>query len=79
MHMNDTVKDILRRVDHTLLSQGATWEEIRAICDDGVKYGCFPKWHKHQRISKYMPSNLPAPDVECFPRGSKTGRPGDDD
>ena len=38
--MNDTVKDILRRVDHTLLSQGATWEEIRAICDDGVKYGC---------------------------------------
>ena len=37
--MNDTVKDILRRVDHTLLSQGATWEEIRAICDDGVKYG----------------------------------------
>ena len=28
--MNDTVKDILRRVDHTLLSQGATWEEIRA-------------------------------------------------
>ena len=40
MHMNDTVKDILRRVDHTLLSQGATWEEIRAICDDGVKYGC---------------------------------------
>ena len=29
--MNDTVKDILRRVDHTLLSQGATWEEIRAI------------------------------------------------
>ena len=38
--MNDTVKDILRRVDHTLLSQGATWEEIRAICDDGMKYGC---------------------------------------
>ena len=29
--MNDTVKDILRRVDHTLLTQGATWEEIRAI------------------------------------------------
>ena len=38
--MNDTVKDILRRVDHALLSQSATWEEIRAICDDGMKYGC---------------------------------------
>ena len=33
-------KDILSRVDHTLLSQSATWEEIRAVCDDGMKYGC---------------------------------------
>ena len=53
-------------------------EPIHLYEVDGVKYGCFPKWHKHQRISKYMPSNLPAPDVECFPRGSKTGVPGDD-
>ena len=34
------LKDILSRVDHTLLSQIATWAEIKAICDDGVKYGC---------------------------------------
>ena len=34
------LKDILSRVDHTLLSQSATWAEIQAICDDGVKYGC---------------------------------------
>ena len=34
------VKDILCRCDHTLLTQGATWAEIRALCDDGVKYGC---------------------------------------
>ena len=34
------LKDILSRVDHTLLSQSATWAEIKAICDDGVKYGC---------------------------------------
>ena len=33
-------KDILSRVDHTLLSQTATWEEIRQILDDGIKYGC---------------------------------------
>ena len=31
-------KDILAIVDHTLLLQTATWEEIKAICDDGMKY-----------------------------------------
>ena len=40
------IKDILSKVDHTLLSQGATWEEIKALCDDAVKYGtasvCIP-------------------------------------
>ncbi len=34
------VKEILKHVDHTLLAQGATWEEIRQICDDGMKYNC---------------------------------------
>ena len=34
------LKDILSRVDHTLLAQSATWEEIKVICDDGIKYGC---------------------------------------
>ena len=34
------VKEILSHVDHTLLAQGATWEEIKQICDDGIKYGC---------------------------------------
>lgn len=34
------MKDILSKVDHTLLSQSATWEEIKAILDDGIKYGC---------------------------------------
>ena len=40
------LKTLLATVDHTLLTQGATWEEIRAICDDGVKYAaasvCIP-------------------------------------
>ena len=31
------VKEILSKCDHTLLSQTATWEEICAICDDGMK------------------------------------------
>ena len=34
------IKSILSKVDHTLLSQTATWEEIKQICDDGIKYGC---------------------------------------
>ena len=31
---------LLSHVDHTLLTQTATWAEIRQICDDGAKYGC---------------------------------------
>ena len=34
------LKDILSKCDHTLLAQTATWDEIKAICDDGMKYGC---------------------------------------
>ena len=32
------ITEILARCDHTLLLQTATWDEIRAICDDGMKY-----------------------------------------
>lgn len=32
------VQEILSKCDHTLLTQTATWEEIRAICDDGMQY-----------------------------------------
>ena len=39
-------KELLKHVDHTLLLQTATWEEIRKICDDAVEYGtasvCIP-------------------------------------
>lgn len=31
-------KEILSKVDHTLLAQTATWEEIKVICDDAVAY-----------------------------------------
>ena len=34
------VKEILKHVDHTLLKQTATWDDIKQICDDGIKYGC---------------------------------------
>ena len=39
------LKDILSKCDHTLLSQTATWDEIRGICDDGMKYGCASVMH----------------------------------
>ena len=72
MHMNDTVKDILRRVDHTLLSQGATWEEIRAICDDGVKYGCasvcIPASYV-RRAAEYVAGKIAICTVIGFPNG----------
>ena len=29
---------ILEKTDHTLLTPSARWEEIRAICDDGIRY-----------------------------------------
>ena len=32
------LKEILAKCDHTLLAQTSTWEEIKAICDDGIKY-----------------------------------------
>ena len=38
--MNQEIQSILAKVDHTLLAQSATWNEIKAICDDGIKYGC---------------------------------------
>ena len=38
--MNEELRNILSRVDHTLLGQAATWSEIKTICDDGIKYGC---------------------------------------
>ena len=41
------VKEILRKCDHTLLSQTATWAEIQAICDDGMKYHTASDASKH--------------------------------
>ena len=75
MHMNDMVKDILRRVDHTLLSQGATWEEIRAICDDGMKYGCasvcIPASYV-RRAAEYVDGKIAICTVIGFPNGYST-------
>ena len=69
------VKDILSRCDHTLLAQGATWAEIRALCDDGVKYGCasvcIPASYVKQ-AAEYLGGRLPVCTVIGFPNGYDT-------
>ena len=68
-------KDILSRVDHTLLSQTATWEEIRQILDDGIKYGCasacIPACYVKQ-AAEYADGKLPICTVIGFPNGYHT-------
>ena len=69
------IKDILARVDHTLLGQTATWDEIRAICDDGMKYGCasvcIPASYVKQ-ATEYVEGKLPICTVIGFPNGYAT-------
>ena len=69
------LKDILSKVDHTLLTQTATWEEIRALCDDGMRYGCasvcIPASYV-ARAAAYVAGNLPVCTVVGFPNGYDT-------
>ena len=66
---------ILQAVDHTLLSQTATWEEIRQICDDGMAYGCAsvcipPSYVK--RAKEYVGDRIAVCTVIGFPNGYQT-------
>lgn len=69
------IKEILSKVDHTLLSQAATWEEIKQICDDGIKYGCasvcIPASYV-ARAAEYVEGKLPICTVIGFPNGYST-------
>lgn len=69
------IKDILSKVDHTLLSQNATWNEIKAICDDGIKYGtasvCIPASYVKQ-AKEYVGEKLAICTVIGFPNGYST-------
>ncbi len=68
-------KDIFKAVDHTLLTQGATWEEIKEICDDAVAYGtasvCIPPSYV-KRASQYLAGKMPVCTVIGFPNGYQT-------
>ncbi|MGN0295532.1 MAG: deoxyribose-phosphate aldolase [Lachnospiraceae bacterium] len=69
------IKEILKHVDHTLLLQTATWDEIRQICDDGVKYGtasvCIPPSYVKQ-AAKYLQGKTAVCTVIGFPNGYMT-------
>ena len=73
--MNEELKNILSRVDHTLLAQGATWNEIKAICDDGIKYGCasvcIPASYVKQ-AAEYVDGKIAVCTVIGFPNGYDT-------
>ena len=69
------MKEILSKVDHTLLAQAATWADIQALCDDGMKYHtasvCIPASYVKQ-AKDYVGDNLPICTVIGFPNGYST-------
>ncbi len=69
------VKDILAICDHTLLAQGATEAEIKAICDDGIRFGtasvCIPPSHV-KMAKEYVGEKLAICTVIGFPNGYMT-------
>ena len=73
--MNKEIMEMMSHVDHTLLAQGATWEDIKTICDDGVKYGtasvCIPPSFVKQ-AADYLDGRLAVCTVIGFPNGYNT-------
>lgn len=69
------IKEILGKLDHTLLTQTATWEQMKEICDDGMKYEvasiCIPP-NFVERAKEYVEGKLPICTVIGFPNGYMT-------
>ncbi len=69
------IKELCSHVDHTLLLQGATWDEIKAICDDAISYGtasvCIPPCYVKQ-AADYMGNKVAVCTVIGFPNGNAT-------
>lgn len=69
------IQEILSKVDHTVLSTTATWQDIRALCDDGMQYKtasvCIPALYVRQ-AAQYVQGKLPICTVIGFPNGYST-------
>ena len=65
-------KEILSRVDHTILAPTATWEQVKKICDEGMKYNtasvCIPPRYV-KKAAQYVGSKLKICTVIGFPNG----------
>ena len=68
-------EEIIRTIDHTLLKQGATWEQIRDLCKEGMESGtasvCIPPSFVKQ-AAEFVEGNLPICTVIGFPNGYQT-------
>ena len=68
-------QEILNKVDHTILAQTTKWEDIKKICDDGIKYNtasvCIPPSYVEQ-AKKYVGEKLAICTVIGFPNGYNT-------
>ncbi|MCR5303428.1 MAG: deoxyribose-phosphate aldolase [Lachnospiraceae bacterium] len=69
------IKEILSKCDHTLLKQESTWEDIKVICDDAVKYStasvCIPPCYVKQ-AAEYLGGRMKIATVIGFPNGNMT-------
>jgi len=68
-------KDLFKYVDHTLLKQEATWDDIKKLCDDAIKYQtasvCIPPCYVRQ-ARKYLKGQVKVCTVIGFPNGNCT-------
>lgn len=69
------IRRIAASVDHTLLAQGATWEEVRRLCQEAVEYRtasvCIPPCYVKQ-AAEYLKGRVPVCTVIGFPNGYQT-------
>lgn len=69
------LSEILSKCDHTLLAQSATWSDVKAVCDDGIKYKtasvCIPAAYVKQ-AKEYVGDKLAICTVIGFPNGYST-------
>ncbi|MBP3369893.1 MAG: deoxyribose-phosphate aldolase, partial [Clostridia bacterium] len=70
-----TKNEIMKYVDHTLLLQSATWDDIKGICNDAVKYGtasvCIPPSYVKE-AAEYLGGRVAVCTVIGFPNGYNT-------
>lgn len=68
-------REILKRLDHTLLKQTATWEQVQALCEEGMEYEvasvCIPPCYV-KKAKDYVKERLKICTVIGFPNGNMT-------